>query len=229
LSEARRQIGEHGWGDAAAIVLGSAGWNHGIVGIVAGRLAEEHERPVVVIGFDEHGVGRGSVRGPRGFPLFDAVAAVSSLLERFGGHHAAAGLEVRLPRLTELREAFTVACGRLTPHTVDESPIFPLAAEDAAARVVRDLERLEPFGEQNPAPRFRVTGTVIQAKEVRGGHLKLELRRDNGERMGGFGAGLGPAATTLHGPTTLTGSLRWDRWRGGATVELGIERVEAGP
>ncbi|MBN2193803.1 MAG: single-stranded-DNA-specific exonuclease RecJ [Polyangiaceae bacterium] len=226
IAEASAEIERQGWRDHNALVLGRAGWNHGIVGIVAGRLAADLGCPVVVIGFDDAGVGRGSVRGPRGFPLFDAVSAVAPLLDRFGGHHAAAGLEVRYERLGELREAFTSICAGITAVPVPDAPAVPLQPSDDPARILRDLERLEPFGERNPAPRFRIRGTVVSAREVRGGHLKVELRLDDGRLVTGFGPGLGATAESRLGQVLVTGSLRWDRWRGGGAVEIGIERVE---
>ncbi|HEX6767268.1 MAG TPA: DHH family phosphoesterase, partial [Polyangiaceae bacterium] len=103
LDEALAEIRDERYDERSAIVLGREGWGTGIVGIVAGRLADRFARPVVVIGF-ENGHGRGSVRGPRGARLYDALELASSLLVRFGGHQAAAGLEVELSRLGELRE-----------------------------------------------------------------------------------------------------------------------------
>jgi len=226
LAEATAEIERRGDRERSALVLGGAGWGQGIVGIVAGRLAAELGRPVVVIGFDDAGVGRGSVRGPRGFPLFDAVAAVAPLLERYGGHQAAAGLEVRAERLDELREAFTAACAARAPAlAVEPPPLVPRPGDDPA-RLLRDLDRLEPFGERNPAPRFRFAGTVVAARAVRGGHLKLDLRLADGSRLSGFGPGLGAAADGLRGAVSIVGSLRRDRWRGGGAPEVGIERIE---
>jgi len=93
LEEAVREIQASDWGDRAGLVLGRRGWNHGLAGIVAGQLVTRYARPVMVIGFDDDGVGRGSVRGPKGARLYDALQAVSDLLQRFGGHQGAAGVE----------------------------------------------------------------------------------------------------------------------------------------
>src|SRR6187551_3600862 len=63
IEEAIQDVEQNGWADRAALTLGRPGWNHGIVGIVAGRLADQYKKPVIVVGF-EGVVGRGSVRGP---------------------------------------------------------------------------------------------------------------------------------------------------------------------
>ena len=227
VAQAHEDIDTHGYRERPALVVGRPGWNHGIVGIVAGRLASEFERPVVAIGFDEAGVGRGSVRGPKGARLHDALSSVADLLERFGGHQAAAGLEVRVERLAELRERFEAACavpgGGLSAE--QSLPPYELFPADDPARVVADLERLEPCGHGNPLPQIALEAQLIAARQVRGGHLKLELELA-GRRMGAFGVGLGALADSLRGRVRVVGRLRRDRWRGGDAVEVGIDQVQ---
>jgi len=226
LDEARAEIREHRFDDGAAIVLGREGWEQGVVGIVAGRLADEFARPVVVVGFED-GVGRGSVRGPRGSLLHDALSAVSACLVRFGGHQAAAGLEVTLPCLGELREGFVAAIAKRGPALAapEARPLTPLVPGDSLPRVLGDFALLEPCGEGNPCPELELEGTVVRAREVKGGHLKLELELGSGERLGAFGVGLGERAAALSGHVSLAGRLRRDHYRGGDAVELKISRL----
>src|SRR5690606_30885269 len=89
IEEARALVDAEGYAEQPAIVLGKRGWNHGIVGIVAGRLADDYGRPVAVVGFEEsesggEATGRGSIRGPDGSRLFDALSASAAHLVRFG-------------------------------------------------------------------------------------------------------------------------------------------------
>lgn len=226
LEEARAEIRENRWDDAPAIVLGREGWEQGVVGVVAGRLADELARPVIVIGFED-GVGRGSVRGPRGVRLHDALSSVSATLLRFGGHQAAAGLEVAVARLGELREGFAAAVGaaRREVATETDANTTPLVQGDTLARVLGDFALLEPCGEANPSPELALEGTVVRAREVKGGHLKLELDLASGERLGAFGVGLGVRAPELSGTVALRGRLRRDGFRGGDAVELKISRL----
>jgi len=225
IEEAMAEVEREGFRERPAIVLGREGWNHGIVGIVAGRIAGQLGKPVIVIGF-EHGIGRGSVRGPKGAQLHDAVSACAAVLRRFGGHQAAAGLEVELPLLAELRERFESACAAQPGREVtSDAPRIRLARGDALSRVLSDLAQLEPCGESNPAPELALTGRVISAREVTGGHLKLELELPGGERLGAFGIGMGPRATALCGEVSISGKLRPDRYRGGNAMELKLEKI----
>lgn len=232
LDEALAEIREERYDERAAIVLGREGWSTGIVGIVAGRLADRFERPVVVVGF-ENGQGRGSVRGPRGVRLYDALERASPLLTRFGGHQSAAGLELELARLGELREAFEAAVAQQSAPSDGaaraDGPSKPdgvlrLAPGDLPTRVLADLFLLEPCGEGNPYPEIELEGEVVLAREVTGGHLKLELDV-NGARLGAFGVLLGGRAASLGKTVVVSGRLRRDTFRGGDAVELKIARL----
>ena len=228
-AEAIAEIERERYGERAAIVIGREGWNFGVVGIVAGRLSDRYGRPVVVIGFDG-GVGRGSVRGPKGARLHDALSAVAPLLDRFGGHQAAAGLELREPRLAELREAFERAVELQGPPVgLDDAGLVRFVPGDDPFRVATDIEQLEPCGHSNPAPRLVVEASIDEAREVRGGHLKLELSLVGGQRLRGFGIGMGALAEGLRGPVTLLGELRRDSYIGGNAVEIKVERIITQP
>jgi single-stranded-DNA-specific exonuclease len=242
LSSERRQIQERmvaeaisefesdGWAERPAIVVGKEGWNHGIVGIVAGRLATRYERPVIVIGFSE-GHGRGSVRGPKGSQLHTALGRVESVVERYGGHQAAAGVEVKLERLGELREGFERACEALAagsgPSHERPSDLIRMDPADRPARVLSDLSKLEPCGQGNPKATLAIECSVVAAREVKGGHLKLELALPCNVRVSGFGVHMGERAAELSGNVTILGSLRHDAWRGGDAVEIRVERIIA--
>jgi single-stranded-DNA-specific exonuclease len=232
LDEALAEIREERYDERAAIVLGREGWGTGIVGIVAGRLADRFERPVVVVGF-ENGHGRGSVRGPRGGRLYDALERTSPLLTRFGGHQSAAGLELELARLGEFREAFEAAVAHQSApldgaaranQTSEADGVLRLAPGDLPHRLLAELALLEPCGEGNPYPEIELEGEVVLAREVSGGHLKLELDV-NGVRLGAFGVLLGARAASLGKTVVVSGRLRRDTFRGGDAVELKIARL----
>jgi len=176
LEQALEDIATHGFADDAALVLGRRGWNPGVVGIVAGRLADRFARPVIVVGFDGE-TGRGSVRGPAGSRLHDALCLAQEALVRFGGHQQAAGVELLESRLDELRARFVDAIQNQPPAPrVDTSAeLLFLQPGDSPLAVLNDLDRLEPCGFGNPRPKLRAVGEVREAREVKNGHLKLRL------------------------------------------------------
>jgi single-stranded-DNA-specific exonuclease len=227
LDAAFRQIEERGLSHAPAVVVAGEGWSHGVVGIVAGRIASRLGKPTIVVGLEGE-TGRGSVRGPRGFRLHDALRSSADAMLSFGGHQAAAGVVVAASQIEKLRERFAEACASAGGASVEDEVTADavLDAADAPARVVEDLARFEPCGEGNPAPRVAIAGAKLcDAREVKGGHLKLTIET-GGRRMSAFGAEMGARAASLAGRVDLVGRLRRDGWKGGDAVEVKIEAVE---
>lgn len=210
----------------AAIVLGRSAWNPGIVGIVAGRLAARFERPVIVIGF-EAGAGRGSVRGPSGVRLHDALSDVQDVLVRFGGHQQAAGLEVLEEHLEALRARFVEAIARqpALPPVEAGADLLLLEREDEPLAVLADLQRLEPCGFGNPRPRLVAEGRVTSVREVKNGHLKLAIDLGKRRILGCFGVNQGSLAASLKGSVRVVGDLRHNSYGGVDSAEMFVESV----
>src|SRR5437868_3500231 len=145
-------------GDCSAVaVVAGVGWHRGVVGLVASKLAEKLGRPAVVISLDEDGTGHGSARSIEGYHLLDGLTSCADLFTSFGGHAQAAGLVIQRERIEELRrrlhehasEHLTEADCQPTLHVDAELPAAALTLE-----LAHELERLEPFGAQWPAPVF---------------------------------------------------------------------------
>src|SRR5437870_2360570 len=136
-----------------AYVAWGEDWHEGVIGIVASRLVERYHRPVVLIAGGE-GMWKGSGRSIPSFDLHGALGECSALLERFGGHRAAAGLSIRPERIEEFAEAFAAqAAGLLTtedllPSTVVDA-VLPRNAK-LTLDLCEELRRLAPFGLANP-------------------------------------------------------------------------------
>jgi single-stranded-DNA-specific exonuclease len=225
LAQALEDIAAHGFERDAALVLGRRGWNPGVVGIVAGRLADRFARPVIVVGFEGE-TGRGSVRGPAGSRLHDALCLAREALVRFGGHQQAAGVEVLEQRFDELRARFVEAIRNQAPAPrVDASgELLFLEPGDSPLAVLNDLDRLEPCGFGNPRPKLRAVGEVREAREVKNGHLKLRL--DLGRHgLACFAVGQGAVAANLRGNVEVLGDLRHNTFPGGDAVELFTEAI----
>jgi single-stranded-DNA-specific exonuclease len=208
-------------------VLGRQGWHPGVVGIVAGRLASRFGKPTIVLALDG-GRARGSVRGPAGFSVYDALGRVRDLLIAFGGHHAAAGVEVASERLDALRERFASACCEegLPPVGGGIRADAVLHEGDSPARVARDLERFEPCGQSNPAPRIAIErARLLEKRELRGGHLRIWVDV-GGAPLSCFGGDMAPLSSQLGAYVSLVGALRRDTWQGGGAAEMRLVAAE---
>ena len=169
--------------EQAGLVYAAAGWHQGVVGIVAGRLAEQYSRPVFVLSEDaETGEAKGSGRSPATFHLLEALEAMSDLFVKFGGHKQAAGLTMRAEKITEFRARFEAYAGaRLGPEdlrTVIEidAEATLLELEEAGAM---ELLSLAPFGAGNPPPLVMLRGVdVALTPEVKNDkHLFIKVRQ----------------------------------------------------
>ena len=159
----------------AGLVLVGEGWHPGVVGIVASRVVERYGRPTFLIAFDGE-IGKGSGRSTSRFNLHAALLSCGDLLERYGGHHMAAGLTIRRGQLNAFRERFgDVARRILAPE--DLGPEQRIDLELSLGEVTPELERLcrylEPCGQGNPSPVFGVRGVRFTNRSVVGnGHIK---------------------------------------------------------
>lgn len=140
-----------------ALVVAETGWHEGVSGIVAGRLAETYNRPAIVIALPEDGgPGKGSARGVPGVNLYAALAASRERFLRFGGHEQAAGFSIEADQVDGLRREVDAACLAQLRHVPPPPPPRPEAvvalADVADPRQAREIARLAPFGEGNPAP-----------------------------------------------------------------------------
>jgi single-stranded-DNA-specific exonuclease len=155
--------------DYAALVLYGAEWHGGILGPVAGRLAEKYQRPAILL--SRAGVfgtvARGSARSVAGVNLAEAFNQLDSLLLSHGGHEGAAGLSLEIEKIGAFRRALSQHLAKTkvlraeTPLTIDAT--LPLG--EANLDFVRILNRLAPFGEGNPAPVFRAENVLIHRAE----------------------------------------------------------------
>jgi single-stranded-DNA-specific exonuclease len=208
--------------DRPAIVVGEEGWHHGLVGIAAGRVAQRHGRPTVVLAFAGD-VGTGSVRGPDGFPLHDALKRCADVLLGFGGHQAAAGVRVARSQYAAFREAFERAVEELTPayRKPEGPPVVPFDGRDALRALAADWQRFEPCGASNAAPVVCFESVAVRAVRLmgKGAYAKLVVRV--GDEDVGVWLGETPPVLPHEGArVTFNAVPRFDDYRGGGAVEL---------
>jgi single-stranded-DNA-specific exonuclease len=155
-------------GERSIYLLAGEGWHPGVIGIVASRIAERFHRPAVLVALDGD-MGTGSARSIPGFDLLGALHTSAELMERYGGHRAAAGLTVRRDRLGDLADALEAhAEGVLTPELLVgvERADAVVCGSQLGLDLVEELELLEPTGMGNPGPRLLVRGARLD--DVRG-------------------------------------------------------------
>ena len=165
------------------LVVSGEDWHPGVIGIVAARLMERYSRPVLVISLHE-GEGRGSGRAPDAFDLHSALTACAGHLTRFGGHAAAAGIEIEEEKLPAFRQAINEwaaqHAARPAPVTLQLDAVVTL--EELDLPNVQELNRLAPFGRENPTPVLLVQNAVVDgvwAMGAEGRHTRVRLRQGN--------------------------------------------------
>ena len=177
------------------LVVAHQDWHRGIVGIVASRILERYYRPVFILAIDGD-EAHGSGRCIDGMNLADSLNACSDLLVKHGGHQAAAGLTVKTEKIDEFADRFNqYACEHLSDE--DLIPRLKLDLEVQSSyltlQALEELYLLEPFGEDNPAPRFMMSNLRLQGSpNVMGkekNHLKLFVT-DGGQKLEAVGWGM---------------------------------------
>jgi single-stranded-DNA-specific exonuclease len=138
------------------IVLDDPQWSAGVLGLVAGQVAQDYGRPTILLTIGDDGMARGSARSTHGIDLYQLVYSQRELLHRFGGHPFAAGLSLAADHLPLFREGINQALRRQLP---DPTQLRPTIAVDLAVTVAelgetlfKELKLLEPCGMGNPAP-----------------------------------------------------------------------------
>jgi single-stranded-DNA-specific exonuclease len=228
LADARRIGLQSAPSQAGALVLSSDWWHPGVIGIVASKIVEEFYRPTALICI-KNGVGKGSARSIPGFDLYEGLAACSDLLLGFGGHKYAAGFSIAEENVGRFRERLSSQVlekmgtqGFVRTLSIDAS----VALDDLTMDLMREIEKLAPFGHGNPEPRFGARGLqVISSRIVGNNHLKLRIRQDKGTAMDAIAFNKG----SLLGSQVKDGAKlaavftpRINTWNGSATVELDI-------
>ena len=217
-----------------ALVLAGRDWHAGVIGIVAGKLAEQFAKPVLVASLDNLGAAPaiGSGRSIPGFDLHAALAATSEHLETCGGHSAAAGFRVKESNLDAFRADFLAhAASELGPD--GRSPELPIDAETPLAalthQAVTQIERLAPFGHGNERPTLCTRGVRLASPPRRmggaGRHLSVELEQ-HGVRLRAVAFGAGDWEDELRrvdGPLAIAFRPVINTFRGYRSVEMHLE------
>jgi single-stranded-DNA-specific exonuclease len=167
--------------DRRAIVLAHAEWHPGVVGIVCSRLVEKFHRPVILMR-EHEGVCHGSGRSIDGFSLYAGLHACAAHLTKFGGHDMAAGLAMSRESLEAFTQAFTThANGAIAESDLIAKHRYDTVAsvDEISVQTVAQLEKLAPFGRDNPGVRLRLQGAKVTGRPqllgAAGKHLSFTI------------------------------------------------------
>jgi single-stranded-DNA-specific exonuclease len=233
LEEAAREI-DHYFKphEHFGLVIGRQNWHIGVIGIVASRLAARYNRPVIVIGFDENGKGRGSGRSIAGYDLLQGLNACSAVLQEWGGHEMAAGLEIEESNYRQFQDLFNKNAAEklkkmdLTPVRLIDSWI---ELDEITEDVYEALERLAPFGQDNPKPVFAARGVKITAppRVMAGKHLRFSFSDGKGRIDAVAFNRAATAASPAHrelwdGPVDIAFQIRKNVFNGSEKLELNV-------
>jgi single-stranded-DNA-specific exonuclease len=226
---AREQAESSGKHERPVVVLADEAFAAGVVGLVAGKLAEEWGRPVLLI---ERGAeqSKGSARSIPGFNMIDALSSRAELFVRFGGHAAAAGFTIATANIPALEDHLI----GLAERQLDADQLQPVLAVHAEVDLntvgwplLEELQRLEPFGQGNPQPVLMSRAVEVVDARPRGGdgqHLRLLLRK-GGEPYEAIAFRLGRLADALRRRPLIdvAFTLEPNEWNGERRLQINVK------
>ncbi|MFW6294453.1 MAG: single-stranded-DNA-specific exonuclease RecJ [Halanaerobium sp.] len=210
-----------------SIILADSDWHSGIIGIVASRLLEKYNLPVILFAIDEkNNTAKGSARSISDLNIYQALKHCQSLLKNFGGHKAAAGLSIDVDQIDNFKNRFKEY---LFQNLVEEDFLrkrkidMNLRLSNLNKEFILSLEKFRPFGVANPAPKFlfkniNSSGCYQMGRENK--HLKIHL--ENGIQAVAFN--LGDQASALStSQFDLIAQAEINRWQGNENIQLKVK------
>ena len=220
--------------DDPVLVLADAQWSHGVVGIVASKLAEKWHRPVL-LGQMLGNTVKGSARSIPGFNMVEALRSQEALLERFGGHFFAAGYTLPLERWDNLRLGLNTYYknSKTGDEQAEAKPEPELSWSDLGMvnlDLVSDLALLEPYGNANPKPLVGLSGLDVErarAVGADGKHLSMRLRDQAGRVIAVIGFGLAERYSdiTAGRMVSIQGHLDKNEFQGRSSVQMVLSEL----
>lgn len=164
------------------LILDAPDWHQGIIGIVASKLKEIYNRPVVMLTF-QNGIGKGSARSIPGFNIFSAFSECSNFLLNFGGHKMAAGLTIKKESLPHFKKRLKkIASDQISDEMLNRvlSIEGEISFSDINQKTIDYLQKMAPFGPGNMRPIFVARNLKISGipRIVGENHLKFKACQD---------------------------------------------------
>lgn len=221
------KIVESDFSDKPFIFLVAEHYPVGIVGIIAGRIADKYGKPTGIFTQEEK-ESRGSFRSVQGVHILEAIKESAHLLNHFGGHTQAAGAVISNDNLDDFHQAMQESVGRqikdFNQEMVKEIDL-EISSSDITFELVNEIKKFEPFGEGNPEPKFLIRNLRLQ--EVRGvgtnkKHLKLKLVDESSQIFDAIGFNLGDRKNGLviGSSVDIVCNIDENEWQGNLSIQF---------
>jgi single-stranded-DNA-specific exonuclease len=214
-----------------AIVAGNTGWHAGVIGIVASKLVDRFHRPTVLFSMGPDGMARGSGRSIPAVPLLDTLSECADLLESYGGHSAAAGMNIKNASIGEFRKRFNetvrkrVSADDLVPQVTADAEV---SLSSCSGKLFSLLKSMEPFGPGNMRPVLYCRNlTHRSAPRIVGDrHIKMSVSGD-GLVMDAIAFNFGPRLDELRSAPqlSLAFSLDENEWNGRKSLQMNVKGI----
>ena len=189
-NSATHEINERGISDEP-VIIETGHWHEGVLGIVAGRLTEQYQKPAFVLTETTEGIFKGSGRSFGDFNLADALDHVRDILISGGGHAGAAGVKLESKNLYQFREQINEYYRSLnlknqTDHLKLQADLDLTDFSELNLELLDELKQLEPYGPGNEEPIFRLKNTEIlnlTRMGADGNHLRIDLHDKIGKTL----------------------------------------------
>jgi single-stranded-DNA-specific exonuclease len=206
-------------------VLHSRDWSSGVIGIVASKLIDAYNRPVILLEEGED-LLHGSARSIEAFDLYNALNECAESLETFGGHKMAAGLSLKKDNLEDFLKRLEFICSQV----LDDEALLPsmsvdsrVSFEEVNSQLLEIVKKFAPHGAGNPMPIFTTTELLVKTVDLVGAnksHLKMRVQDKNGYSFQTIGFGMGSINLRPGQIVDLAFKLHENEWNGKKSLEL---------
>lgn len=220
----------------SVLVVSDASWSHGIIGIVAAKLLEKYHKPTFVLQELEDGTAKGSARSFGDFSAVGGIRATETLLLKGGGHMLAAGVTMETVKIGEWRESInayhrTLKLENQERHFQAKADVTVGGFESFNEALLNDLRRLEPYGNGNPEPVFRIQDVMVAGRRTMGSdgqHVRYTFEDRQGRYFSAVAWRMADKYTEDIGETVdVWLELTLNEWQGRRSVEGRLLRLES--
>lgn len=216
--------------DKSGYVMYSENWHNGILGIVASRLVNKYNKPVILLTL-ENGVIRGSGRCPLSFNLYEALSKCSDLIVKFGGHKLAAGLTIDESNIDKFAVKFDEICS-LNKETFKDKTLdidLELTSLDLTSNTIKYINAFKPFGQENLEPVFMFKNFKVNSISTITDNKHLKLILKSGKVLInaiGFSLGNRRDEIKLGDYIDIVGYLNVNRYNGAKTLQIVVKEFK---